>query len=204
MNNNPTKITTGIVRLSFANLWQPKSINGGKAKYSASLLIPKSDTKTLAAVNAAIEAAVQAGIAKFGQSFRNSLSSQNFKRPLRDGDAERPNDEVYRGHYFVNANSDNAPRIVDRGLNDILDQMAVYSGCFARVSVNFYPFDTNGNRGIACGLGNVQKIADGEPLGGRSNPEDDFADPAPDYTPPQAGMYSAPSAQVDPLTGLPS
>jgi hypothetical protein len=98
-----------------------------------------------------------------------------LKLPLRDGDTERT-DEAYRDAYFLNANSKAAPQIVDRDLNRILDRVEVYSGCYARVSLNFYAFNTNGNKGVACGLGNIQKVADGEPLGGRTDAETDFAD----------------------------
>ena len=85
-------------------------------------------------------------------------------------------DEAYKGHYFINANSNTAPQIVDRAVKPILDRSEVYSGCYARVSPNFYAFNSNGNKGIACGLNNLQKIRDGEPLGGKSRAEDDFAD----------------------------
>ena len=118
-----------------------------------------------------MDAAIEDGIAKFGGKKPNKAA---LKLPLRDGDTER-DDEVYKNAYFVNANSTTAPQIVDRAVNPILDREEVYSGCYARVSINFYAYNTNGNKGIACGLGNIQKIADGEPLGGRSNAKDDFS-----------------------------
>ena len=160
-----TKVVTGIVRLSYANVWEPASINGSKPKYSVSLIIPKGDTKTIADINAAIDAAIQEGAAKFGGKIPNKAA---LKLPLRDGDA-------YKGSYFVNANSTTAPEVVDRSLQRILDRNEVYSGCYARVSINFYAFNSNGNRGIACGLGNIQKVRDGEPLGGKTSAADDFA-----------------------------
>ena len=169
--NNSTKVVTGIVRLSYANVWEPASINGGSPKYSVSLIIPKSDTKTLTDINAAIDAAIEQGVGKFGGKKPNKAA---LKLPLRDGDIER-DDEAYKNSYFVNANSTTAPQIVDRAVNPIIDRSEVYSGCYARVSVNFYAFNSNGNRGIACGLGNIQKVRDGEPLGGKSSAADDFA-----------------------------
>ena len=162
---NPTKVITGVVRLSYANVWEPKSINGGTEKYSVSLIIPKSDTKTLSAINEAVNAAIEEGKGKFGGKIPNKAV---LKLPLRDGDIDRPDDEAY-------ANSNTAPQIVDRNVNPILDRSEVYSGVYARVSINFYAFNSNGNKGIACGLGNIQKIRDGEPLGGRTNAADDFA-----------------------------
>ncbi|QNO17905.1 DUF2815 family protein [Caproicibacterium amylolyticum] len=169
--NNPMKVITGVVRLSYANCWEPKSINGGAEKYSVSLIIPKSDTKTIAAINAAVDAAIEEGKGKFGGKVPNKAA---LKLPLRDGDIDRPDDEAYADSYFVNANSNTAPQIVNKQVEPILDRSEVYSGVYARVSVNFYAFNSNGNRGIACGLGNIQKIRDGEPLGGRTNAADDF------------------------------
>ncbi len=169
---NPTKVITGIVRLSYANVWEPKSINGGAEKFSVSLIIPKSDVKTLSAINGAIDAAIEEGKGKFGGKVPNKAA---IKIPLRDGDIDRPDDEAYADSYFINANSNTAPQVVDKNVNPILDRSEVYSGIYARVSINFYAFNSNGNKGIACGLGNIQKIRDGEPLGGRTNAADDFS-----------------------------
>lgn len=168
---NNTKVVTGIVRLSYEHVWEPASVNGSTPKYSVSLIIPKDDVKTIAAINAAIENAIKEGTAKFGGKVPPKGA---LKLPLRDGDTER-DDEAYRNAYFVNANSTTAPQIVDRAVQPILDRSEVYSGCYARVSINFYAFNSNGNKGVACGLGNIQKVRDGEPLGGKSSAADDFA-----------------------------
>ena len=150
--SNPMKVITGPdTRWSYANVWEPKSINGGTPKYSVSLIIPKSDTKTLTKIQAAI------------------------KTPLRDGDTERPDDPAYAGCYFVNANATSAPGIVDVDRNPILTRSEVYSGVYGRASITFYAFNSSGNRGIACGLNNLQKVRDGEPLGGKASAESDFA-----------------------------
>ena len=168
--SNKTKVVTGTVRFSYFNGWEPVSINGSKPKYSVSVLIPKSDETTVRKINEAINAAIEEGIAKFGGKKPNASA---IKLPLRDGDLER-DDEAYKGHYFINANSVTAPQIVDTMTNPILDRNEVYSGCYGRVSLNFYAFNSNGNKGVACGLGNIQKLRDGEPLGGRSSAKDDF------------------------------
>jgi len=171
-NFKKTKVVTGInTRLSYFHGWEPVSINGGAEKYSVSVLIPKNDVETVKAINAAIDAAIEEGIAKFGGKKPNRNA---IKLPLRDGDIERE-DEAYKGHYFINANSTTAPQIVDRAVRPILDRSEVYSGCYGRVSLSFYAFNRNGNKGIACGLGNIQKIRDGEPLGGRGSADDDFS-----------------------------
>ena len=94
---------------------------------------------------------------------------------MRDGDTDRPDDEAYRDSYFINCNSTTAPQIVDRSVQPILDREEVYSGCYVRVSINFYAYNSSGNKGIAAGLGNIQKIADGEPLGGKTNARDEFS-----------------------------
>ena len=165
-----TKVITNEVRLSYANIWEPKSINGGTAKYSCSIIIPKSDTETVEAINAAIEAALNEGTSKFGGKIppRGAL-----KLPLRDGDTER-DDDAYRGCWFVNANSTTPPQVVDKYVRPITDHSEIYSGVYAKVSIAFYAFNSNGNRGVACGLGNIQKIRDGEPLGGRTNAAAEF------------------------------
>ena len=175
--HNPTKVITGVkTRWSYANVWEPKSINGGAPKYSVSLIIPKSDTKTVTAVKNAIQAAYDEGQSKLKGSSKSVPALSSIKNPLRDGDAERPDDEAYKDSFFINANSATAPGIVDAARQPILERSEVYSGVYGRASINFYAFNSNGNKGIACGLNNLQKISDGEPLGGKTRAEDDFAD----------------------------
>lgn len=179
---NPTKVITGSkTRWSYANVWQAKSINGGAPKFSVSLIIPKSDTKTVTAIKKAIQAAYDEGQSKLKGNSKSVPALSAIKNPLRDGDAERPDDEAYKDSYFVNANSATAPGIVDAARNPIIEHSEVYSGVYGRASINFYAFNSNGNRGIACGLNNLQKIADGEPLGGKTRAEDDFADEDEDF-----------------------
>jgi len=173
---NPLKVVTGPdTRWSYVNAWAPKSINGGTPKYSVSLIIPKSDTKTIAKIKAAIEAAYHEGEGKLKGNGRSVPPLATLKTPLRDGDVERPDDPTYANAYFMNANNSSAPGIVDADRQPIIERSEIYSGVYGRASVNFYAFNTNGNKGIACSLNNLQKIRDGEHLGGKSNAEDDFA-----------------------------
>ena len=173
---NPTKVITGVnTRWSYVNAWEEKSINGGAPKFSVSLIIPKSDTRTIEKIQAAIQAAYEEGQGKLKGNGKSVPALSVLKTPLRDGDAERPDDEAYADAYFINANSATAPGIVDANCNPILERSEVYSGVYGRASINFYAFNSNGNKGIACGLNNLQKIRDGEPLGGKSRAEDDFA-----------------------------
>ncbi|MGI6235744.1 MAG: DUF2815 family protein [Christensenellales bacterium] len=173
---NPMKVITGPdTRWSFANVWEPKSINGGTPKYSVSLIVPKSDAKTLVKIKAAIEAAYHEGEAKLKGSGKSVPPLAAIKTPLRDGDVERPDDPAYANAYFINANSPTAPGIVDADRNPILSRSEVYSGVYGRASISFYAFNSNGNKGIACGLNNLQKVRDGEPLGGKTSAESDFA-----------------------------
>ena len=164
-----TKVITGKVRFSYANVWEPKSVNGSDPKYSVSLIIPKNDTKTLGKIKSAIETAKKEGLAKLGGKI-----PANLKTPLRDGDSDRPDDEAYADSYFINANSFIKPGIVDKDVQPILNQTEFYSGCFGRASIVFFAYNVNGNKGIAAGLQNLQKLEDGEPLGGVSRPEDEF------------------------------
>lgn len=168
-----SKVVTNTVRLSYANVWTPRAANdGSEPKYSASIIIPKADIATVDAIEKAIEVAIQEGVGKFGGKIPPRAT---LKLPLRDGDAEKPDDEAYKNAYFLNATSKLAPGIVDKHVQPILDHSEVYSGVYARVSLSFYAFNTSGNRGVACGLGNIQKIRDGEPLGGKTAPGADFS-----------------------------
>ena len=170
-----TKVVTGLVRFSYVNIFNSRSFQAGQdAKYSICLLIPKSDKAMVKKIKAAIDEAVQEGIAsKWGGKKPASL-----KLPLRDGDEERAEEAPeYERMYFLNANSTRKPGIVDKDLNEILDPEEVYSGCWGRASINFYAFNTNGNRGVGVGLNNIQKIKDDEALGGaRASAETDFGD----------------------------
>ena len=173
---NPTKVITGVnTRWSYANVWDPKSIDGGKPKYSVSLIIPKDDTATVNKIKAAIQAAYEEGQSKLKGNGKTVPPLSAIKNPLRDGDLEKPDDEAYAGCYFVNANSATAPGVVDADRQPIIERSEVYSGVYGRASISFYAFNVNGNRGIACGLNNLQKIRDGESLGGKSSAESDFA-----------------------------
>lgn len=164
-----TKVVTGEVRLSYAHLHEPHAIEGNEPKYSVSIIIPKSDKDTLKAIKDAVDEAKELGKSKW-----NGKIPANLKTPLRDGDEERPDDEAYEDSYFVNANSKRKPEVVDLRGNKGLGEDEVYSGCYARVSINFFGYNAAGNRGVGCGLGNVQKLEDGEPLGGATRAEDDF------------------------------
>ena len=165
---NPTKVIIPC-RISYAHLFEPTSVNGSDPKYGASLIVSKKDAKTITAIQKAIEQAKKDSVGKWGGKI-----PPNLKTPLRDGDTDRPDDEAYAGSFFLNANSRQAPQVVDAKVQPILDQNEVYSGCYGKISVTFYGYNSNGNRGIAAGLGNIQKLRDGESLGGRSNAADDF------------------------------
>lgn len=165
---NNTKVIISA-RASYLHAFEPDSINGSDPKYSVSLIIDKKDKELIAKIKAAIELAKEEGKAKWGGKIPG-----NLKLPLRDGDIDRPDDEAYAGSYFINANSKQAPQVVDRQVQPILDQSELYSGCYIRASVTFYAYNSNGNKGIAAGLGNIQKVRDGEPLGSRMNAKDEF------------------------------
>lgn len=177
MKKNPTKVITGKhTVMSYLNVNEPKApLGGGKPKFSVSLIIPKSDTLTVNKIKAAIEAAYEEGQSKLKGTGKAVPALTAIKTPLRDGDTDRPGDEAYANAWFVNANSTTKPGVVDADCQPILDTSELYSGIVGRASVNFYAYNSNGNRGIACGLNNIQKLADGKPLGGHSRAEDDFA-----------------------------
>ena len=172
---NPAKVVTGKkTRFSYCNVFEPKSINGGAPRYSVSLLIPKSDRVTVERLHAAVKAAYEKDRDKLKNKNGSVPPLESIKLPVRDGDVDRPDDPAYAGCLFVNANSDRQPDLYDADGNVIMDRSEIYSGCYGRASINFYVFNTNGNRGIACGLNGLQKIRDGEPLGGHGNTLADF------------------------------
>ena len=112
-------------RISFANIWEAKSINGGEEKYSVSCVIPKSDKKTIAKIQKAVEAAKEDGKTRKW----SGKIPPNLKLPLRDGDIDRPDDENYQDCYFLNATSKDAPQVVDPALWDergkaLMEQLA--------------------------------------------------------------------------------
>jgi hypothetical protein len=164
------KVVTGKVRFSYAHVFTPQaSQEGGTPKYSVSIIIPKSDKETIEKINKAIEQAKEENKAVWGGTVPKGL-----KGGLRDGDEEK-DDPAYANSYFINANSSQKPGVVDADLNAILDQSEFYSGCLGRASISFFAYNSNGSKGVGCGLNNVQKLEDGEKLGGASSASDDFA-----------------------------
>lgn len=170
-----SKVITGIVRFSYVHAWEPQAIDPQKPeekKYSVSLIISKKDKKTISDIKAAIAEATRIGLEKLW----NGKLPKKFKDPLRDGDDERDEDEVYANSFFLNANSKDKPTIVDRMVNPIINQADFYSGCYGRASVSFFPFDKAGNVGIGCSLNHLQKTKDGESLGGtKASADVDFS-----------------------------
>lgn len=176
-----TKVVTGKVRLSYAKVWTTEADDNGVEWYSTAILIPKDDKETLRKIKTVVDALKEQAKAKY-----NGKLPKEFHTPLRDGDEEADDKgEAYKGHYFFNAKSKKKPGIVkpigkdSDGRNkfqEITDTTEVYSGCYCKVSVNFYLFEQKGNKGVAAGLNNIVKIQDGEFLGGRVSAEDDFAD----------------------------
>lgn len=162
-------------RMSYLHVFEATSIKPNQPKkFSVSVIIPKSDTKTIELIKKKIEVATQIGLTKL---WNGKLPTREFRYPLRDGDVERAGDPAYKDSMFINCNSPaNArPSVVDRNLQPIIDPDVFYSGCYGRVSVNFFPFNNVGN-GIGAGLGNLQKLRDGDPLTNRTTAEQDFAD----------------------------
>jgi hypothetical protein len=165
-------ITQSEVRFSFPNVFVPKAVNEGDTpKYGVSILIPKTDTKLIEEIKAAIELAKEEGKAtKFGGKI-----PVNLKQPLRDGDEDRPDDAAYQGMMFVNANSATQPGVVDKQLKPIMTADEFYAGCWGKASITFYAYATKqGAKGIACGLQNLMKTRDDDKLAGGSSAAEDF------------------------------
>ena len=173
-----TKVVTGPVRLSYVHLFEPWALKPeDDASYSTAILIPKSDKKTLDALEEARQEAIAEGRKKWGSSWGVKNKKDNLKYSLHDGDedADLERNPEYTGHMYMSVSSKSRrPGVVDRNVQPILDATEVYSGCFARVSINAFPYNYNGTHGVSFGLNHVQKLRDGEPLGGVTRAEDDF------------------------------
>ena len=166
------KVIFGPCRLSYTHVFNRYNPDGDQAdgKYMTNVLIPKDEKETIEAINKAIaEAKKQAIVSKWG-----GKEPKKLDMPLRDGDEK--DDENYEGHLFVNAKSNTRPGIVDRKKVPIVDEEEVYSGVWAIVSVTFFGYDKNGNKGVACGLNNIMKFKDDEHFGGRVSAESDFGE----------------------------
>ncbi|MEG1059799.1 MAG: DUF2815 family protein [Terrisporobacter sp.] len=155
-------------RFSYLHCFEPHSINGDEPRYGLCAIVPKSEVKTLEAIEKAIEHAKQEAIIKWG------YIPDYIKTPLRDGEMDFPDNEVYEGCYFFNARSVDAPQVVNAKVQPILDRKEVYSGCYGRISVTFYSYCINSVYGIAAGLGNIQKIKDGEVISNRVDAAEEF------------------------------
>lgn len=218
MTNQPTSVTTGRVRLSYVNVFQPREDMSGRKKYSVTLLIPKTDTATVQRINDAIEAAKKKGL----DGVWGGAMPPQCPVPIHDGDGVRDNGEAYgeecRGHWVMtaSANENHPPQVVDGMLNKILDQTALYSGCYAHVNINFYPYgggNTGFKKGIGCGLGPIQKVADGDPLGGSAPAPESVFSKIPNAVASGAGTevsgeanpfgVTAMQPNINPLTGQP-
>jgi hypothetical protein len=206
VNQNIQDVVTGNVRLSYVHLFTPfANRQGEEPKYSTTILVPKTDIGTKQRIDAAINAAIQEGVS----SKWNGARPPVLAIPVYDGDGVRPSDgmpfgEECKGHFVFTASSKLAPEIVDLSMQRILKQTDIYSGIYARVSVRFFPYASNGKKGIGCGLGPVQKIQNGEPLGSRVSAALAFGDNASGYSAIQVHAY-APQQQIhiDPITGAP-
>lgn len=200
-NFNATKVITNEVRLSFPHLFEAHANQPGQqAKFSATILIPKTDVATKAKIDAAIQAAIQQGLSKSWGGVKPPI----VPTPLHDGDGVRPSDgsafgEECKGHWVMTASSKQPPQVVDQALNPIMSQTEIYAGVYARVSLNFFAYNSNGRKGIGCGLNNVQKLRDGEPLTSRSTAQDDFTPVTGQqqaYTAPGPAQYQQPQYQA--------
>lgn len=197
MSNKPTQVTTNEVRISYEHLLKPYANQpGAEEKFSVTLLIPKADVATKQRIDAAIQAAAQEGMAtKWG-----GVRPAQLAIPMYDGDGVRPNGEAFgpecKGHWVMTASSKQRPEIVDANLSPIIDATQIYSGMYVRISINFFPYLSNGKKGVGCGLGPVQKTRDGEPLGGRVSAAEAFGGAAPaQQVPAYQQPYQAPQLQ---------
>lgn len=171
--NSPMKVIGGLARVSYAHVFKPTSVHPDKPetlKYSAVLLIPKTNKELIKTIKVAINAAIEAGV----ESKWNNKKPNNLNLPLRDGDNE--DKPEYAGHYFLSVKSDTKPGIVDKDREPLTSEDEFYSGCYVRFSIKFFPYNTAGNKGVGVNLNHLQKVKDGERLGGRASVDEDFSE----------------------------
>lgn len=204
------QVVTNKARFSYLHAFEPRANNGGEPKYSVTLLIPKSDSATKQAIDAAIQQTLQEGLTSV---FAGQMPARPAI-PLYDGDGVRPNGEAFgeeaKGHWVLTASSKQQPGIVDANLQPIINSNALYSGCYGRADINFFAYNQAGKKGVGCGLNNLQKLEDGEPLSGRKSAQEVFG-AAPVQQPAQyqqpTPQYSQPvqyiQGEIDPITGQP-
>lgn len=205
MKNNLTQVVTNKSRLSYVHLFKPYAyMPGQEEKYSCTILVPKTDIATKQAIDNAIAVATERGI----KDRWNGVKPPVLAIPVYDGDGVRPSDgmpfgEECKGHWVftASAKADYPPQVVDQYVQPILNQTEVYSGMYANVCVNFYPYAFGGKKGIGVGLGPVQKVADGEPLGGTSANASSVFSAIPQSATQTQQAFSQP--QIDPITGQP-
>ena len=198
-------ININDVRFSYCNLFQPQARPGQEPKYSVTILIPKTNAAAKAAVDQAVQEAIAAGVSKCWNGQRPPMPALC----IHDGDGTRPSDgmpygEECKGHWIITASSKQPPFVVDAQVQKIINPTEVYSGMWGNVNVNFFPYNSNGKKGVGCGLNGVQKTRDGEPLSSRITAEEAFkpvAAAAPgSYAPPAPG-WGVPAAAPAPAPG---
>ncbi len=193
---------TGKFRASYAHVFEPQAPKGGgDPKYQITMLFPKSDVAIYQALRAEIDKALREGV----QNVFNGQMPARPKTPLYDGDGPRENGEPFgeecKGHWVIRASSKTKPSVVDLNVQPIIDPNAFYSGCYARATIHFFAYNQNGNRGVGCGLNNVQKLADGEPLSGRTTAEEDFGGGNAWNSPATYGMTAPNASPGQPYAG---
>lgn len=174
------EVKGGPVLGSYCNLFTPRAADeDSEPKYSMSMLFKKKDLENPAHPTAKFMAELkrrchEEAVIKFGADYAKKYPK--FKLPFRDGDIEKPDKEEYAACIFANASGIRAPGVVNKARIAVTSESEAYSGCFYIVSVNPYPFDKKGNKGIALGLNNVMVWDRGPRIDGREDAAEAFKD----------------------------
>lgn len=215
-------IITEEFRVSYPSLFQARKANPGdpnaKAKFSVSMIFRVAETpeskargEKVVSIKPLKDAVATVLLAKLGAGWAAEIQKRKgdgapvYHVPFRDGNStEKKDSEGYGpGTVFIGANSDYKPGVVDANKNEILNPHDVYPGCYARAQVQPHWYDVNGNKGVSFWIENVQKIRDGEPLGGGVSAQDAFdAIPAPGGDAMAGVGAGAASTNSDPLAGI--
>ena len=217
--NDPQVVITREVRLSYVNLVEPRKTDKGGLEYQATLLIPKSDTQTIAEFRQAIDAAVAYALNRpVARGGWGGVPVDDPYACIMDGDGRMPKGKAWgpecAGHWVVRTKTKadkGKPFVVTRrAVNEPLVQVEprdIYSGMYGLAQVRFGAYDNSGNRGVSCFIQGIFKTRDGEALSGIApvNPEDSFAGMVAEAVPPMptAPGYAAPVPPVAPQATAP-
>lgn len=169
-------IVTPIFRVSFPHVFEARAgMDGGEPKFGLTAVWNPAtfSAKDKERWNAMKALADDMSVSKFKKKIKDL--PDNFKKPVRKGEEKEGLDGFGPGLLFANLTTKFKPGLIDKDKIEIIDQTDFYPGCYARATITCYAYENKG-KGVAFGLMNIQKIADGARLDSRTDAAGDFED----------------------------